>query len=147
MLFSFNRQWKEDNPYYKVSGGAYDYFNDMDMPKLLKSIDKIDDYTVKFTLNEPNATILADLAMDFASIQSAEYADYLMKAGTPEKIDQEPVGTGPFEFVDYQKDAVIRFKAFDRVLGRQGRRSTISSSRSRRIRRRATPSSRRTNAR
>ena len=112
VLFSFNRQWKDDHPYHKVSGGAYDYFNDMDMPELLKSIDKIDDYTVKFTLKEPNAPILANLAMDFATILSAEYADYLMKAGTPEKFDQEPVGTGPFQFVNYQKDAVIRYKAF-----------------------------------
>ena len=49
--------------------------------------------------------------MDFASIMSAEYADQMMKAGTPEKFDLEPVGTGPFQLVDYQKDAVIRYKA------------------------------------
>ena len=36
VLFSFNRQWKADHPYAKVSGGKYDYFNDMDMPKLLE---------------------------------------------------------------------------------------------------------------
>ncbi|PPE77078.1 ABC transporter substrate-binding protein, partial [Kaistia algarum] len=50
VIFSFDRQWKKDNPYHDVSGGAYDYFNDMGMPDLLKSIEKIDDYTVKFTL-------------------------------------------------------------------------------------------------
>ena len=111
VLFSFNRQWKPDHPYSKISGGKYDYFNDMDMPKLLASIEKKDDYTVVFTLTEPNAPILANLAMDFATIQSAEYADYLMKKGTPEQFDQIPVGTGPFQFVAYQKDAVIRFKA------------------------------------
>src|SRR5258706_6764935 len=82
----------------------------MDMPKLLKSLDKVDDYTVKMVLNEPNAPILANLAMDFATIQSAEYADYLTKQGTPEQIEQVPVGTGPFSFVAYQKDAVIRYK-------------------------------------
>ena len=43
VLFSFDRQWKPDNPYYKVSGGKYDYFNDMDMPKLLDSVEKTDD--------------------------------------------------------------------------------------------------------
>ncbi|CAM5773923.1 ABC transporter substrate-binding protein [Labrys miyagiensis] len=112
VLFSFNRQWKKDHPYSKVSGGSYDYFNDMGMPDLLKSIDKVDDYTVKFTLTKPNAPFLANLAMDFSTIQSAEYADYLLKAGTPEKFDQEPVGTGAFQFVAYQKDAVIRYKAF-----------------------------------
>jgi dipeptide transport system substrate-binding protein len=42
---------------------------------------------------------------------SAEYADAMQKAGTPEKIDLEPIGTGPFQLVNYQKDAVIRYKA------------------------------------
>jgi dipeptide transport system substrate-binding protein len=112
VLFSFNRMWKEDNPYHKVSGGAYDYFNDMEMPTLLKSIDKVDDYTVKFTLTKPNAPFLANLGMDFATIMSAEYADAMLKAGKPETVDQQPIGTGPFTFVAYQKDAVIRFKAF-----------------------------------
>jgi dipeptide transport system substrate-binding protein len=112
VIWSFNRQWKPDHPYAKVSGGAYDYFNDMSMPDLLASIEKGgDDLTVVMKLNMPNAPIMANLAMDFATIESAEYADYLMKKGTPEQFDQIPVGTGPFMFVDYQKDAVIRFKA------------------------------------
>jgi dipeptide transport system substrate-binding protein len=112
VLWSFNRQWKPDHPYAKVSGGAYSYFNDMGMPDLLESIEKGgDDLTVVMKLKEPNAPIMANLAMDFATIQSAEYADYLIKKGTPEQFDQIPVGTGPFIFVDYQKDAVIRFKA------------------------------------
>ena len=34
------------------------------------------------------------------------------KAGTPEKIDQEPIGSGPFYLAQYQKDALIRYKAF-----------------------------------
>ena len=49
--------------------------------------------------------------MDFASIMSKEYADKLQAAGKPEQLNQQPVGTGPFMFVDYQKDAVIRYKA------------------------------------
>ena len=111
VLFSFDRQWKPDNPYYKVSGGKYDYFNDMDMPKLLDSVTKTDDYTVVMKLKEPNVAILANLAMDFMAIGSKEYADFLLKKGTPEQFDQAPVGTGPFSFVSYQKDSVIRYKA------------------------------------
>ncbi len=119
IIFSFERQWKPEHPYAKVSGGAYDYFNDMGMPDLLASIAKgADDLTVVMTLKEPNAPIMANLAMDFATIHSAEYADYLMKKGTPEQFDQIPVGTGSFQFVDYQKDAVIRFKAFDGWAGK-----------------------------
>ncbi len=117
VLFSFERQWKPENPYHKVTGGAYDYFNDMSMPDLLKSIDKVDDYTVKFTLTEPNAPMLANLAMDFGTIMSKEYADFLLKKGAPEQLDQIPVGTGPFSFVAYQKDAVIRYKAFPAYWG------------------------------
>jgi dipeptide transport system substrate-binding protein len=117
VIFSFNRMWKADSPYAKVSGGAYDYFNDMSMPDLLDTITKTDDYTVVFKLKKPNAPFLANMAMDFATILSGEYADAMLKANTPEKVDQEPVGTGPFSIVQYQKDAVIRFKAFDAYWG------------------------------
>jgi dipeptide transport system substrate-binding protein len=111
VLWSFARQSDDKNPWHKVSGGSFDYFSDMGMPDLIDSITKSDDNTVVLKLKQPNAPILANLAMDFASIHSAEYADFLMKKGTPEQFDQIPVGTGPFSFVDYQKDAVIRFKA------------------------------------
>jgi dipeptide transport system substrate-binding protein len=111
VLFSFNRQLKADHPYHMITGGKYDTFDDMDMGKIIQSIEKKDDYTVVFHLSEPNAPFMANLAMDFASIGSAEYADVLTKKGTPEQIDQVPVGTGPYSFVAYQKDATIRFKA------------------------------------
>ncbi len=117
VIFSFERQWKDSNPYHKVSGGGYDYFGDMGMADLLASIDKLDDYTVRFTLKEPNTPFLADLAMDFASIQSKEYADALLAIGKPELIDQDPIGTGPFELVAYQKDTTIRYKKFDGYWG------------------------------
>ena len=71
------------------------------------------------------------MAMDFASILSAEYFDTMMKEGTPNAADREPIGTGPFQFVSYQKDATIRYKAFDQHW-RAGRRSTTWSTRSRR---------------
>ncbi|MGD9210051.1 MAG: ABC transporter substrate-binding protein [Desulfobacteraceae bacterium] len=111
VLFSFERQWKKDHPYHKVGGGNYEYFNAMSMPDLLDKIEKKDDYTVVFTLKRPEAPFIANLAMDFASIFSAEYADKMLKAGTPDKVDLKPVGTGPFVFVDYKKDSTIRYMA------------------------------------
>jgi dipeptide transport system substrate-binding protein len=111
VIFSFMRQFDKEHPYHKVGGASYEYFNSMSMQELLKDIVKIDDYTVKFILNRPEAPLIANLAMDFASIFSAEYADKMMKAGTPQQIDFEPIGTGPFQRVVYQKDAVIRYKA------------------------------------
>lgn len=111
VVFSFKRQWDAEHPYHKVSGGTYEYFNGMSMPDLLKDVVKVDDHTVKFVLNRPEAPFIANMGMDFASIMSAEYADQMSAAGTPEKVDLEPVGTGPFQLVAYQKDAVIRYKA------------------------------------
>ncbi len=111
VLFSFERQWKLDHPYHDVSGGTYEYFNGMSMPELLKSIDKVDDYTVRFVLNRPEAPFIANMGMDFASIFSAEYAEQLLQRKKPEQMDLKPVGTGPFQMLNYQKDAVIRFRA------------------------------------
>ncbi len=112
IIFMIERQWKESNPYFKVTSPNHSYFMDMGMDKLLKSVEKVDDMTVKMTLNKPEAPFLSDLAMQYAGVQSKEYADAMLKAGTPEKIDQEPIGTGAFYLVQYQKDALIRYKAF-----------------------------------
>ncbi|MES2854536.1 MAG: ABC transporter substrate-binding protein, partial [Bdellovibrionota bacterium] len=89
----------------------YEYFSSMDMGKLVKSVDKVDDYTVRFTLTRPEAPFIANMAMDFASILSAEYADEMMTAKTPERLDIDPVGTGPFVFKSYRKDSDIRYEA------------------------------------
>ena len=117
IIFMLERQGKEDNPYFKVTSSNHSYYNDMGMAKLIKSIQKVDDYTVRITLNKPEAPFLSNLAMEYAGVQSKEYADAMLKAGTPEKIDQEPIGTGPFYLVQYQKDAVIRYKAFPQFWG------------------------------
>jgi len=112
VVFSFKRQLDKEHPFHMVTEGiAYEYFEGMSMPSLLKDVVKVDDYTVKFVLTRPEAPMIANLGMDFASIHSKEYADNMMAAGTPGVIDQKPVGTGPFQLVAYQKDAVIRYKA------------------------------------
>jgi dipeptide transport system substrate-binding protein len=114
VLFTFERQLKKDHPWNQYTAGiAWEYFDGMDMPALIKSIEKVDDYTVKFNLTRPEAPMIANLAMDFASIMSAEYAAKLEADGKKEMLNQQPVGTGPFKFVAYQKDAVIRYAAHD----------------------------------
>ncbi|APH73525.1 ABC transporter substrate-binding protein [Aquibium oceanicum] len=112
VIYSFERQLNADNPWNQyVAGAAWEYFNGMGMPDLIKSIEKVDDMTVKFTLNKPEAPFLANLGMDFASIMSKEYADKLEADGKMDQLNQMPLGTGPFEFVNYQQDAVIRYRA------------------------------------
>lgn len=113
VLFSFERQRDAAHPYHNVSNGSYEYFNAMSMPDLIEGIEKIDDYTVTFKLSRTEAPFIANIAMDFASIHSAEYAQKMLDAGTPEAFDQKPIGTGPFAFAGYQKDSVIRYLAHD----------------------------------
>ena len=77
----------------------------------LKSVEKVDDYTVKFTFNSADSTVFVNFPMDFLSIGSAEYAAQLEAAGNMGQFNTMPVGTGPFQYVDYQADTVIRYAA------------------------------------
>ncbi|MFT4699409.1 MAG: dipeptide transport system substrate-binding protein [Yoonia sp.] len=117
VIFSFDRQGNPENPYNQVSGGTWEYFSGMSMPDLIDNMERVDDYTVKFNLTRPEAPIIANMAMDFASIVSKEYADAMMEAGTPEMVNQAPIGTGPFSFQAYQKDAVVRYLRNDAYWG------------------------------
>ncbi|QRM54296.1 ABC transporter substrate-binding protein [Sinorhizobium sp. BG8] len=120
VIFSFERQYKADNAWNKyVAGASWEYFAGMGFPELIKSIEKVDDLTVKFTLNRPEAPFMADLAMDFASVLSKEYADKLAADGKMELMNQQPLGTGPYAFVAYQTDAAIRYKANPEYWGGQ----------------------------
>lgn len=113
VVFSFERQFKEDNPFHAyLADSQYEYYEAMAMPSYIKEVVKVDDLTVKIVLNTPNSPMLANLGMDFASIVSKEYADQLIASGTEADFAAKPVGTGPFQYVDYQLDSVIRYAAF-----------------------------------
>lgn len=114
VLFSFLRMKDPKHPYHSVNGGTYSYFASMSMGELIKNIKKVDDYTVQFELVRPEAPFLADLAMSFSSILSAEYAEKLAKEGRKEDIDTFPVGTGPFIFKKYVKDSLVRYVKNDK---------------------------------
>jgi dipeptide transport system substrate-binding protein len=111
VVFTFMRQFDKTSPWFEYAPGiAWEYFSSTMAPSL-KEIVKVDDLTVKFVLSRPDATVLSTFPMDFASIVSKEYADQLEAAGTMEQFNVQPVGTGPFTFVNYQQDAVIRYQA------------------------------------
>jgi dipeptide transport system substrate-binding protein len=118
VVFSWRRMADDSNPFHRMTAGqTFAYFDDMGMKNIVDKVEKLDDYTVRYTLKRPEAPFLADMAMDFASILSKEYFDAMQKKGTPNAADVYPIGTGPFEFVSYQKDATIRYKAFDKYWG------------------------------
>ena len=109
VLFTFQRMLDKNLPFNQAYPAEFPYFTDMGMDANIAKVEKLDNQTVRFSLNSVDAAFIQNLAMSFASIQSAEYADQLLKQGKAAEINQKPIGTGPFVFKRFQKDAQIRF--------------------------------------
>jgi len=111
VVFSFNRMIDKSGPYYNISDGTYDEWDSL-LRDRLTAVVKVDDYTVRFDLKEPVAPLLGILSMPSFPILSAEYGQAMLSAKTPAQLDNNPIGTGPFSFVHYERDANVRFRAF-----------------------------------
>ena len=112
VVWSIERQFDPQSKWASyVDGASYQYFDSTGFKAALKSVEKVDDYTVKFTFNQADSTVFVNFPMDFLSIGSAEYAAKLEADGKMGQMNTLPVGTGAFQYVDYQTDTVIRFKA------------------------------------
>ena len=111
VLWSFQRQRDKEHDWHELAPRGFPYFEAMGFAELIDEIEALDDHRVRFTLKHPEAPFLADLAMGFTSIYSAEYAEQLLDAETPGKLNSHPIGTGPFVFERYSKDAMVRFAA------------------------------------
>jgi len=72
------------------------------------SVEVIDDYTVKLTSEEPDPLFLRFLAGSWGMVPT----DYYNEVGL-EGIEENPVGTGPFKFVEWVKGDRIALEAFE----------------------------------
>ena len=111
VIFTFGRMIKKDHPSNQAYPAQFPYAGSLGLDSNILSIKKIDNLTVEFKLKEVDAPFLAKIAMDFASVQSVEYAQKLANAGRLAEINQKPIGTGPFVFSNYTKDETIRYAA------------------------------------
>ncbi len=111
VIFSVNRLVDRQHPYHDVGRGVYPVFESLSMGEIIRGVEKVDEYAVRFRLSEPLAPFLSNLAMDFMSIHSAQYAEQLMEEGSTERFDLAPVGTGPFVLETYRQDASIRYRS------------------------------------
>ncbi|WP_296263098.1 ABC transporter substrate-binding protein [Pseudomonas sp. UBA6562] len=111
VLFTFQRMLDRQHPFRLAYPAEFPYFVSMGFDKNLLKVEKNGPLSVTFHLAEVDAAFVQNLAMAFASILSAEYAEHLLAEGRPSDINQQPIGTGPFVFQRYQKDAQIRYRA------------------------------------
>lgn len=109
VIFSLDRWRLRSHPYHYVSGGRYPYFESLGLAQNIASVERVNGYRIEITLKRRDSSFLSNLATDFAVILSEEYASQLAEDGMPSKIDQLPIGTGPFKFVSYRKDHFIKY--------------------------------------
>ena len=112
VVFSIHRLMDRDSPWRKVAPNGFVAWDSFGLAEAVKALDKIDDMTVRFTLSQPIAPFLMSLTQfNTMSVYSAEYGAQLQKSGKLDALNTQPVGTGPFIFRSYQKDAVLRLAA------------------------------------
>lgn len=94
VVFSFKRLLDPNHRFHAVPATAPQDYATVGMPDLIASVGRDGPYKVVFTLTVPYPKFLSNLTMDFAAIQSEEYAERMVEAGTPERFAAVPVGTG-----------------------------------------------------
>ncbi|MFG6433325.1 ABC transporter substrate-binding protein [Roseateles sp. LYH14W] len=109
VLFSFGRLLSRDSAFAKAFPGVSPYVVSFGWEKLVRKVEKLGPHQVRITLAERDASFLSTLTQPFASQQSAEQGAQLLRAGTPQRIAQMPVGTGPFQLKSFRQDSVIRY--------------------------------------
>ncbi|MCK5633686.1 MAG: hypothetical protein KAI06_01295, partial [Anaerolineales bacterium] len=112
VVFNFERWRFTDNPYH-LESQVFEYYEYMwygfDDDSVITAVEAVDDYTVKFTLMDPLATFLANLAMDMFAISSPAAIEAAGEGyGTPAA---GAVGTGPFTFVEWIEGDTITVEA------------------------------------
>ncbi|WP_248324137.1 MULTISPECIES: ABC transporter substrate-binding protein [unclassified Caballeronia] len=100
-----------NEPFQKAHPVSFPYLTDLGYDKNIASVTSWTITPCASRSRRRTSCSCANVAMEFASIVSAEYAAQLLKSGKVEDFNQKPVGTGAFVFRDYQKALTIRYDA------------------------------------
>jgi peptide/nickel transport system substrate-binding protein len=124
VVFSLKRQFDKSSPFNKF--GPWNYWSgkgwsDTDKKQgIVKDVVKVDNSTVKVLLNVPDQSIMYNFALYFTDIVSPTA---VQKWGADFK--SHPVGTGPFQFVEWIKDDHVALKRFDGYWGEKAHLDSV----------------------
>jgi len=108
VVFSIERIIDPDHPH--VHSQVIPYYGSYTS---IDQVEAVDEMTVRFTLKEPQATFLANLAMFPASIVSPTAVQE-----TEGNFTRNPVGTGPFQLESWKPDQEIVLNRFEAYWGK-----------------------------
>jgi peptide/nickel transport system substrate-binding protein len=112
VVFNFDR-WKDTKNEYHKGGGSqtssFAYYAGMfggfDDDSVIETVEAADEYSVRFTLKEPLAPFLRNIAMSPFGIASPKAI-----RENVEQFWQNPVGSGPFKFSSWKKGSEVRLE-------------------------------------
>ncbi len=118
--FNFDRWRDPHNPYH--AWGFFTYYGGQfgGFPGRIAAVKATDPLTVEIDLRDPVAPLLANLAMPAFGIASPTA---LQKER--ERFAQQPVGTGPYAFVEWVRDDHITLRRFEGYWGRKAYIRTV----------------------
>ncbi|EPX87100.1 ABC transporter substrate-binding protein [Salipiger mucosus] len=97
VVFNFERMLNEDHPFHDTGPFPLAFFFSS-----VDTVEAVDELTVKFTLSEPYAPFLSNLAYPTGLIVSpAAVEEYGAEFG------RNPVGTGPFTFAEWRSNEAV----------------------------------------
>ncbi|MDG6882684.1 peptide ABC transporter substrate-binding protein [Phocoenobacter uteri] len=97
----------------------FPYFESINLKSKISSITAPSKYVVKITLTEPDASLLAHLASQYAVILSKEYALQLSADNNLAQLDTLPVGTGVYQLKNYVHNNYVRLQKNENYWGKK----------------------------
>jgi peptide/nickel transport system substrate-binding protein len=92
---------------------------------LFKSIEAVDEYTVKFTMCVPDPAFPSKIAFTSFAIQPAEYLQAMGGGGTGSQLLERPIGTGPYMVSEWKRGDELVLTRFDDYWGEKAKSKTV----------------------
>ncbi len=119
VMFNFDRFWNKDSPHYFEKSAAFVSA----YTQWIKDVEKIDDMTVKITLTQPNYEWLRTGLQSYG--QPLMISPKSVETHGDDGIALNPVGTGPFKFVEREQGVKTVLERNDDYWGRKAKLDRI----------------------